>query len=103
MTLIDALTAITLQAGGLPPAENPLTPAERQPAEVTFWMRNIHSGQLFWRAIKVALVGTRGARVRGVVWLEPKVDVLIRCSLCDPMSARTMGTRRTEARGGVII
>ena len=70
MTLIEALTAITLQAGGLPPAQNSLTPAERRPAEVASQTRNVRSGQLFWRVIKGALVWTRGARVRWVVGLK---------------------------------
>ena len=60
MTLIDALTAIILQAGGLPPAQNSLTPIERRPAEVTCRTRNINPGKLFWRAIKEALVWARG-------------------------------------------
>ena len=72
MTLIDALTAITLRAGGLPPAQNSLTPAERRPAEFTSRTRNVRSGQLFWRAIKEALVWTRGARVHWVV--GPKAE-----------------------------
>ncbi len=79
MTLIEALTAITLQAGGLPPAQNSLTPADRRPAEVTSQTRNIHPGQLIWRAIKEALVWTRGARVRWVVWLKAensRIDTL---------------------------
>ena len=67
MTLIDALTAITLQAGGLPPAQKSLAPAERRPAEVASRTRNVRSGQLFWRAIKEALVWTRGVRIRWVV------------------------------------
>ena len=62
MTLIDALTAITLQAGGLPPAQNSLTPADRRPTGVTSRTRIIRSGQLFWRAIKEALVWTRYLR-----------------------------------------
>ncbi len=70
MTLIDARTAIILQAGGLPPAQNSLTPIERRPAEVTCRTRNINPGKLFWRAIKEALVWARGARVRWVVWLK---------------------------------
>ncbi len=70
MTLIEALTAITLQAGGLPPAQNSVTPADRRPAGVNSRTRNIHSGRLFWRAIKEALVWTRGVRVRRVVWLK---------------------------------
>ncbi len=79
MTLIDALIAITLQAGGLPPAQNSLTPADRRPAEVTSRTRNIHFGQLIWRAIKAALVWIRGARVRWVVWLKAenrRIDTL---------------------------
>ncbi len=72
MTLIDALTAITLQAGGLPPAQNSLTPAERRPAEVASRTRNVRSGRLFWRAIKEAVVWTRGVRVRWVV--GPKAE-----------------------------
>ena len=79
MTLIDALTAITLQAGGLPPAQNSLTPADRRPAGVISRTRNIRSGGLLWRAIKEALVWTRGARIRWVVWLKAenrRIDTL---------------------------
>ncbi len=59
MTLIEALTAITLQAGGLPPAQISLTPADRRPAGVTSRTGNIHCGPRIWRAIKEALVWTR--------------------------------------------
>ncbi len=79
MTLIDALIAITLQAGGLPPARNSLTPVERRSAEVTSRTRNIHFGQLTWHAIEAALVWIRGARVRLVVWLKAenrRIDTL---------------------------
>ncbi len=79
MTLIEALTAITLQAGGLPPAQISLTPADRRPAGVTSRTGNIHFGQLIWRAIEAALVWTRGARVRWVVWLKAensRIDTL---------------------------
>ena len=79
MTLIEALTAITLQAGGLPPAQISLTPAERRPAEVTSRTRNVRFGQLIRRAIKEALVWTRGVRVRRVVWLKAenrRIDTL---------------------------
>ena len=79
MTLIDALIAITLQAGGLPPARNSLTPVERRSAEVTSRTRNIHFGQRIWRAIEAALVWIRGARVRWGVWLKAenrRIDTL---------------------------
>lgn len=79
MTLIEALTAITLQAGRLPPAQNSSTPADRRPAEVNSRTRNIHSGQLFWHAIKEALVWTRRDRDRRVVWLKAenrRIDTL---------------------------